>query len=453
MSATALFEPPAIRPPDRQLPFIQNLMTMFDNPMEAWPREMYEAPVYIPPRRDFRTIYLCDPEALRTVLVDRTEDFPKSPIWLRLLKPMLGEGILTADGANWRWQRQAAAPTFQVRHLLNCAPPMAAAAERAIDRWRSNGGISTRDISEDMVRITFDIILDTIFDGRAEHDVDKMGRMFAQYLTQLGKPSIADVLGAPFWLREMLAPHAMEAVRYMRSSVAKMIERRRQSAPREDLIDRLMRAADSETGRAMGDESLKDNLLTFMAGGHETTALALTWSIFLLSNAPDAQTRVREEAMAVAGDAPIGAEHVQKLQFTKQVLQEAMRLYPPIPVVNRVCRKACALAGRAVRPGDIVVIPVYALHRHQLYWSNPNAFNPDRFEPGARLDARRYIYMPFGAGQRICIGAAFAMMEATIVLATLVRAARFDAEPRPIRPLLRITMRPEGGLPTRIRLI
>ncbi|MGE0829241.1 MAG: cytochrome P450, partial [Hyphomonadaceae bacterium] len=135
-------------------------------------------------------------------------------------------------------------------------------------------------------------------------------------------------------------------------------------------------------------------------------------------------------------------------------LQEALRLYPPIPVVNRVCRKPHGLLGRLVRPGDIVVIPIYALHRHQLYWREPNRFDPDRFAPEFGADKRKFIYMPFGAGQRICIGAAFAMMEATIVLATLVRGAHFEAPPdRTIRPLLRIAMRPEGGLPTRISIM
>jgi cytochrome P450 len=453
MQRPSCFNPPQIAAPPAQLPRLKALKVMLDNPIEGWPRAIYEDPIYVPPRRDFPLVYLCEPEAIRAVLVEQASVFPKAPVWMRLLKPLLGEGLLTAEGAHWRWQRHAAAPAFQPKQVMTCGDVFGLAAERAIERWRLDAPTATRDMSAEMIRITFDIILDTMFGGRHEHDVEAMSDAFAAYVAELGKPGLLDLIGAPRWIKRLTAPGANDAADYLRAKVDEMVARRRVQPSRGDLIDALMAARDPESGKAMSNEDLRDNLLTFLAGGHETTALALTWAIYLISNDAEVQERVRQEAIETAGDRPIRAEQASQLQFTKQVVQEAMRLFPPLPALSRVCRRETTLAGRRMRPGEIAVIPIYALHRHTLYWREPEAFDPDRFAPGGGLAARRHIYMPFGGGQRICIGAAFAMLEATVVLASLARAVRFEApEAQNVRPLLRITLRPENGLPTRIHL-
>jgi cytochrome P450 len=453
MPSTPLFTPTSIEPPPAQLPRFEALKVMLDNPIEGWPRAIYDEPVYVPPRRDFPLIYLCEPNAIRAVLVEHASTFPKAPVWMRLLKPLLGEGLLTAEGAHWRWQRHAAAPAFQPKHVMACGDAFGHAAERTIARWRSGAPGAMHDMSAEMIRITFEIILDTMFGGRQEHDIETMSEAFSGYIAQLGKPGLLDLAGAPRWLKRLTVPGANDAADYLRAKVDEMVARRRASASRGDLIDALMAARDPETGRAMNNEELRDNLLTFLAGGHETTALALTWAIYLISNDAHAQDRIRAEAVAAAGDQAIGADRAGQLQFTKQVVQEALRLFPPLPALSRVCREDTEVAGRLVRRGEIVVIPIYALHRHSLHWRDPNAFDPDRFAPGEGLASKRHIYMPFGGGPRICIGAAFAMMEATIVLASLVRSARFAApEQQNIRPLLRITLRPENGLPTHVHV-
>jgi cytochrome P450 len=452
-NAAPLMTPSHPIPPPAQLPRLQALKVMLDNPIEGWPSAVYEQPIYVPPRRDFPLVYLCEPDAIRTVLVERAASFSKGPLWMRLLKPLLGEGLLTAEGAHWRWQRHAAAPAFQPRQVLQCSNAIGAAAERAVERWRRQATGEARDMAGEFVSITFEVILDTMFGGRDGYDVDAMSAAFGRYVAELGKPTLLDLAGAPRWLKRFTAPGANDAVEYLRAEVDKTIARRRREPPRGDLIDALLNARDPETGRAMTDAELRDNLLTFLAGGHETTALALSWAIFLLSQHPESQHRIYREVVSAAGVGAITAAHAGELQFTKQVIQEAMRLYPPLPALSRVCRQDCVLAGRPTRRGEIVVIPTYALHRHRLYWDNPDCYDPDRFGPGSPLGARRYIYMPFGGGPRVCIGASFAMLEATIILATLVRAAKFEAiEAAPVRPLLRIALRPEHGLPTRVTL-
>jgi cytochrome P450 len=455
MDSADAFMPASIEPPDRPLPYFRALRTALDNPVAGWPRAIYQSPIYAQPHRHFPLVYVCDPEALRIVLVERAEDFPKAPLWLRLLRPMLGQGILTSEGRQWRWQRQAAAPAFQPKHLLSCAAPMLEAGERAVRRWRGQGDDQVLDIAAEMIRITFEVILDTMLGGRDGHDIDAMSREFANYVADLGKPTLADVAGAPAWLRGLAAPRAMAAVRHMRAAAEAMIARRRAGAARDDLFEAMLNARDAESGRAMSDADIRDNLLTFLAGGHETTALTLTWAIYLLSHHPDAQSRVRQEVERAATKG-VGAvmDPLADLPFTKQVVQETLRLYPAFPALSRVCRKSCTLSGRVIRAGEIVVIPIYALHRHALYWNQPDLFQPDRFAPASGLDRRRYIYMPFGGGQRVCIGAAFAMMEATLLLAHLLRAASFEPiASHAVQPVLRITLRPDGGLPTRVKLL
>lgn len=445
-----LSKPPCITPPEHQLPFLEDVRTMLDNPMEAWPREVYQAPVYVPPRQHFRRIYVCDPDALKRIFIDDVENFPKSPLAQRLLRPMLGDGLVTADLSEWRWQRRAAAPAFQPQGFARSAPVVARIAQAAVERWRKDQA-AERDMCAEMMRITFDIILETMLGGASEADAVEMGNQFTAYLAHLGRPSVADLMGAPDWVRTLLSPDGGHSVRYMRARVSAMIERRRASPPREDLIDLLLNARDKETGRAMTARELEDNLLTFLAAGHETTALALTWSVYLLSQNTGAAERIRTEVARTCGTEPIASSHVGQLTFTKQVLYEAMRLYPPVPVLSRVAARDCKLAGVSVRRGDAVVIPIYALHRHDLYWRDPDSFDPNRFEPGAGVEHRRFVYMPFGAGLRICLGMSFATSEAIIVLATLLRDADFVLRQGfKIRPLLRITMRPDGGLPMRV---
>jgi cytochrome P450 len=203
----------------------------------------------------------------------------------------------------------------------------------------------------------------------------------------------------------------------------------------------------------MSDNLLVSNLLTLLEAGHETTAKALTWALYLLARAPQWQQQVCDEVNAVTGRGPLQPEHVSELPVTLRVLKEAMRLYPPAPVVARRVTQAMELGGRTFMPGAQLIIPIFAIHRHRRLWDDPDRFDPDRFLPAHETGRPRTQYMPFGGGARVCIGASFAMVEATALLATFVRAARFDwdGHHKP-EPVSRITLRPKGGMPLGVTL-
>jgi cytochrome P450 len=203
----------------------------------------------------------------------------------------------------------------------------------------------------------------------------------------------------------------------------------------------------------MDDGLLRDNLLTFIGAGHETTALSLTWSLYLLGLDPVTARRVRAEVAEIAGEGTVTHELAERMAFTRQVVQEAMRLYPPLPLMTRMAGEDVEAGGVAIKAGTFVFIPIYALHRHRRLWRDADAFDPDRFGPEESAGRHRFAYLPFGGGPRVCIGQTFAMIEAVAILATLVRGAELTPDPgHRIRPLVRVSMRPQGGMPMTLRL-
>ena len=390
---------------------------------------------------------IAQPDALEVVLKDRVDDYPKSPVTKRLLKPAIGESLFNADGAHWRWQRRAAAPVFQHRHLMALAPLMTEAAERSAarmaDEMEQRGQV---EAYEQMVAATFDVICDVALSGRETLDRDAVSKSVNDYIETVGKVSLLDVIGVPTWVPRPATLFKWRHVADMRSMMDRVIADRRGKPIGSDLLDLMKDATDPETGRQMTADELRDNMLAFIVAGHETTALALSWSIHLLSLDQSAQDKARDEARAAFGDGPAEGSHLGDLTFTGQVIDEALRLYPPAAFLARIALKADKLCGRPIIPGDILMLPIYALHRHQLLWENPDAFDPSRMTTEAQRARHRYQFLPFGAGPRICIGMGFAQMEAKLILATLL--ARFwfrPAGPEP-EPAMNLTLRPRGGV-------
>jgi cytochrome P450 len=449
----ALFVPPAVKPPEAPLPRFKAMWTLMDNPIEAWPRAVYEQPFFARENNGQRFLYATDPAMLKDILLDKVEAFPKDWMFERVTKPALGEGLLTAQGAHWRWQRRAASPAFRAEHVEAMTPVMVRAAEAAVTRWRDRGDGARLDIAKEMTTITFDVIFETMLSGGRDIDVEAATQKITDYLETLGKITPADFLQLPQWTRTALSPRGSRAIAWLKAMVDRMIARRRKEPARGDLVDLLMGAQDPESGRRMDDSLLRDNILTFIGAGHETTALALTWALYLVGmHAPTAK-RLREEIAEVAGEETITPAHVERLTFTRQVVQESMRLYPPLPIMSRMCGTRAEAGGHMVEAGTFIFIPIYALHRHRLLWRDPDAFDPSRWEPEEAAGRPRFAYLPFGGGPRVCIGQSFAMMEAVAVLATLVRGAVLIPDPgHRIRPLVRISMRPQGGMPMTLKL-
>jgi cytochrome P450 len=255
------------------------------------------------------------------------------------------------------------------------------------------------------------------------------------------------MVGLPDWLPYPGQGRMARAETEMRAAVTALVHNR-QRAPdaRDDLLAKLLAARDAE-GRPMPVPQLVDNLITFLAAGHATTAMALTWILYLLASAPVWAARIRAEVADVAGSAPLEAQHIDHLAVTTRVVKEAMRLYPPAPVMTRIATETVELGGRKLAKDTMIVVPIWAVHRHHSLWDDPARFDPDRFLPEPEAARPRYQYLPFGAGPRICVGMSFAMMEAVALTATFIRSTDFQrvAGPEPV-PISRVTLRPRGGL-------
>ena len=387
-----------------------------------------------------------DPGAIREVLLDRLEDYPKSLVTKNLLKPAIGESLFIAEGAHWRWQRRAAAPVFSHRNVMNLSPIMTAAAERTVARIEAAGPRAVNMLDE-MVTTTFDVIGDVTFSGGDTFDRDKVHGAIDDYIAEAGKISLFDVLGFPDWVPRPGRIMSGAALKEMKSMADSAIEARakrgHQGVP--DLLDLLLEGVDPKTKRQMSTSELRDNLLTFIVAGHETTALTLSWAMYLLGFDPQVQERARQEVQKVLQGRACTGDDVENLPYIRMIIDETLRLYPAAGIISRTAQKSDTLCGREIRPGDTVMIPIYALGRNELLWEDPDRFDPERFADRKAID--RYAYLPFGDGPRICIGASFALQEAVIILATLLSRFEFTAVAgREPKPVMILTLRPEGGV-------
>lgn len=415
------------------------------NVLELIPEIATHAPI-LSGRTGKRWHMLMDPEGLRQVLRDKVDDYPKSMVTKLILEPAIGDSLFVAEGAEWHWQRRTATPVFTHRNVAALAPVMTAAAERASARIEAAAGRAV-DCFDEMVTATFEVISDVTFSGGEGFDRAAVHRAIEQYIAQTARVSLLDILGAPAWVPRPGRLMSGAALREMKRVADQAIDRRRADGPHPvpDLLDLLIAGEDPKSGRRMTTPELRDNLLTFIVAGHETTALTLAWALYLCAHDPAVQAAAREEARAVLGERAATAADIATLPLTRRIVDEALRLYPPAAFLSRTAQAQDRLCGREILPGDTVILPIYALHRHHSHWRDPDAFRPDRFaEPKA---VPRFAYLPFGDGPRICIGASFALQEAVIVLATLLARFRFALVPgRLPKPVMILTLRPEGGV-------
>lgn len=418
------------------------------NVLELIPEIATHAPI-LSGRTGKRWHMVMDPGALRHILRDRVDDYPKSLVTRLILQPAIGDSLFVAEGASWHWQRRTAAPVFSHRNVAALGPVMTAAAERASERLAQADGRAA-DLFDEMITATFEVISDVTLSDGAGFDRHAMHRAIESYIDSTARISVFDILGLPGWVPRPSRLVAGAQLRATKALADAAIDRRRAAAPgagaaAPDLLDLLMAGQDPESGRRMTTAELRDNLLTFIVAGHETTALTLAWACYLCAFAPEEQQAARAEAQAVLGSRAATAADLPALPRIRAIVEETLRLYPPAAFLSRSARSADRLLGRDIHPGDTVILPIYALHRHHALWSDPDAFRPARFLDQPRPD--RFSFLPFGDGPRICIGASFAMQEAVIILATLL--ARFRLAPVPGRapkPVMILTLRPQGGV-------
>lgn len=419
------------------------------NVLELIPEIATHAPI-LSGRTGKRWHMVMDPDALRRILRDKVEDYPKSDVTKLILGPAIGNSLFVAEGEAWLWQRRTAAPVFSHRNVAALAPVMSAAADRSSARIAAAVGRGV-DVFAEMVTATFEVISDVTFSDGAGFDRDAVHRAIESYIGQTAKVSLLDIIGAPPWVPRPSRMFAGAAMRDMKRVADATITQRRSTGPKPvpDLLDLLLAGEDPASHRKMTTAELRDNLLTFIVAGHETTALTLSWALYLCAFDPDVQAQARAEAQAALGDRAATAADLAALPLTRRIVDEALRLYPPAAFLSRTARAADTLLGREVRAGDTVVLPIYALHRHHALWRDPDAFDPTRFADPKAID--RFAYLPFGDGPRICIGASFALQEAVIILATLLARFRFSRIPgKDPKPVMILTLRPEGGVWLRV---
>ncbi|NVO26444.1 cytochrome P450 [Donghicola sp. C2-DW-16] len=424
----------------------KSLQTMRRNVLETLPEISTRQPM-VSGRTGKRWHMVMDPDALNHMLRDRLPDYPKSDVTKDILRPAIGESLFIAEGQEWHWQRRTAAPSFSLRNVTALAPVMSAAAERCVQRLDAVGGLRAVNMYDEMVQTTFEVISDVTFSGQEGFDRDVVHAALEAYIQSTAKMSLGDLLGLPSWVPRLNRLRNGDALKTMQRVADGAIQARRQSGTKgvPDLLDLLLAGEDPESGRRMTTEELRDNLLTFIVAGHETTALSLSWALYLVANDPRVQDIACAEARAVLGDRVATAEDIPHLPYIRQIVDEALRLYPPAALVSRTALKDDRLCGREVKAGDTVMIPIYALHRNYLLWDEPDSFRPERFAD--RKAIRRYAYLPFGDGPRICIGASFALTEAVIILASILTKYRFDPVAGKVpKPVMILTLRPDGGV-------
>jgi len=455
--------PPAPIPPPEQpgsTPGLRDYWTFFVNArrnlISAFTDIAYEQPFVKRKLRGAETWVVSEPDAIKRILLDNAGNYVKSQQQKRRLEPALGQSLLLADGEAWRWQRRTTAPAFQHKKIVGFAPLMVAAAEDMLARW-DREALPERDVAQEMMRLAYDVLSRTVFGRAAPLAVDRMGKAIDLYLNTAGRMDVAAMLNLPIWVPTIGRLRARPALNWFKTEIGGAIRERRAELARgiktdsADLLTMLLTATDPETGRPMDDQLVYDNALTFIVAGHETTANALSWTIFLLSEFPWADARVSAELMQVLGGRTPDADDVAKLTYTRQVLDEAMRLYPPAPFAGREAVEDDTLAGAPVKAGTQILISAYILHRHRRLWDEPDLFDPERFAPGKREAIHRFAYIPFSAGPRICIGMAFALQEAVLLLATILQRYKLTLRAgHVVEPHATITLRPRGGLPMRL---
>jgi cytochrome P450 len=447
--------PPAPQPPVQRPGPLRLYRALRANAITAWRVEAFEEPFIADRNMLGGYVLLNEPELIRRVLIDNATNYPKDDLQLDKLTPAVGRGLLTADGEAWRLQRRTVAPLFQPHAVANYLASMAASVDDLLTRWTRHAKAGTViDVAHEMTALTYDIISRTVFSHEIETPADVMGAAVTTYFEALGRIDLWDVLPLPRWLPRPAFIKARPAQKIFRGEVQRLLERRRgrmargEQAP-DDLVTRLIGARDPETGAALSDAVIHDNLVTFIGAGHETTANALAWTLFLLSQFADADAQVAAEALSMH-EAP-NADDLAGLTATRMILEEAMRLYPPVPFMSRQAIGADRLGEVDVARGTRVIIAPWVLHRHRKLWPEPEMFKPERFAPENRTKIPRFAYLPFGAGARICVGATFAMQEALLALAMIARRFRVTLiEGAQVMPFARMTLRPANGLPMRI---
>jgi cytochrome P450 len=444
------FVPPFPPRHPRMLPVRDLLRLLRRSFLDIWPQSAFERD-FLHRRLLMRDIFICNsPATVQEAFLEHAATYErKSPQMRHALRPLLGDGLFISDGSLWKERRRVVAPVTHVSRLAELCPPITEAAAERAAAWAGRNPDEPIDMLAEMGHLTAEIICRTIF-GRqlGGQSAASVVGAFAEYQRAVGQTDLLSLLGLPDWMPRWQPPRARRASRRIASVLDGLIEGVLSAGNGEaSLIRSMAEGVNPATGQRMDRAAFRNEAAVLFMAGHETTANTLAWAWYLLSQSPAAAARVGQEAAALGR--PAGFADLPRLAFTRAVVEETLRLYPPVPLLAREAVTDGELHGRHVPKGSLVIAVPWLLHRHRKLWQDPDAFRPERFLPGGEAATKpRYVWIPFAIGPRVCTGAAFGLTEAVLCLATLSAGFAPRLVPgTPVYPICRLTLRPGDSLP------
>jgi cytochrome P450 len=424
-----------------------------DSPIAALTEAHFEQPIVFTKTVLGPIAVVSDPAAIHRVLIENAANYRRERLQKLMMGLPFGTSLLAAEGDQWRNQRRRMAPGFTPRIVESFVSGTAAAASAVVERWMNFEDGSPHELDWELDRAMVDVLERTLFTDGLQGDPNELTRKGRLHYALVGKPSVLDILDMPAWIPRWTRLRHSPVHRFFARMAAATIEARERRlagsrcAPPNDLMSVLLQGDDAVAGDALGRDEILANIFTVFAAV-EPVATALIWTLYLLSCDPKWRERIEIEADRELPDGRYVEGSLQRLAATRAVIEESLRLYPPIATIHRQATAADELAGHAIAAETIVIISPWVVHRHRLLWEAPDLFDPSRFLPGARTNVDRFAYLPFGMGPRTCIGGAFGLQTAVILLATILRRFRLDVAPgHQVWPVLHVTLRPRGGLP------
>jgi cytochrome P450 len=418
------------------------------NAVHGWSEQAYTATHMRRNVAGFRVHMPLQPANIQRVLLDNAANYEKPGIVKSLLAPVIGRGLLTADGSLWREQRRIVAANFAPAAVDAHASVFAHAAEAIMERWSSTEPI---DIQAQATATTMRIISDSLFAGDPRLTSDEAIAHITAALEAFSEARLQALLRLPIIPLTAKARRGRRGQLYLRETLSTVVRERLPHGSGDDFLGRLVRSLNERFDPAEAEALAVDNAATFYLAGHETTANAVTWTLFILSEQPELQEEAAAEAEAALAAGAADPELPDRLPLLRRILDETLRLYPPAPRMDRQAVGRDQLGDAEVAPGDIVSVWPWLIHRNKHLWDDPDAFDSDRFLPERKAERHRFQYLPFGAGPRLCVGARFATNEALTILASWIGRWRFLPLPgRAVVPSGMVTLRPRDGLPLRV---
>ena len=451
MSDNSTIDPilPAPRPKRRPLSLFAFMRTLRESTIATFAQDAYESDIVERIMFGHHRFIVNDPTAIKRVFIDNASNYRKTELTRRILEPGLGKGLITSEGETWRQHRRTMAPAFDLRSIQAYTPIMTRAATELVAQWHNFAPGEIVDVQTAMMQVTLNIISRTMFSSDSDEITAIMERSVGRYQAEM-RPNILDFLNAPAWLAGLGRRHVADR---SFADFDRLVDRLISTRARDpvngpkDLLSRLISARDEQTGATMSAQEVRDHVITIFMAGHETTAMAMTWTWFLLSQHPTQEARLHAELDTVLQGRSPTHDDLAKLTYSRMVIEESMRIYPSVHTVAREAIDDDVLVGRRVPKGSNVLVVPWLLHRHVKLWDNPGRFDPERFGPELSAKRARFSYLPFGGGKRICIGAAFALAEATILLASVAQQYRLRLAPgHVVEPQGLITLRARHGM-------